>query len=107
MKQKNVFNIDKLLKPYEEGGTEGSPVKRTLSTIASKLIVGNNIPPEIVGAAIFKVFQQMAHNGLEFRGDGTYGSKGRDSGIGGFAGEVRWCDRLCDGNWCQSSGQTS
>ena len=78
MKQKNVFNIDKLLKPYEEGGTEASPVKRSLSTISSKLIVGNNLPAEIVGAAIFKVFQQMAHNGLKFEGDGSYGSKGRD-----------------------------
>ena len=75
---KTTFNIDKLLEPYKKGGTETSPVKRSLSTIASKLIVGNNLPPEIVGAAIFKVFQKMAHEGLEFKGDGTYGSKGRE-----------------------------
>ena len=72
------FNIDKLLEPYSEGGNEGHPVKRTLGTITSKLIVAHRLPPEAVGAAIFKVFHSMAYKGLEFKGNEKYGSKGRE-----------------------------
>lgn len=72
------FNIDGLLKPYKEGGIESSPIERSISTIASKLIISNRIPSEVVGAAIFKVFHNMAYEGLEFKGDGSYGSKGRE-----------------------------
>ena len=72
------LNFEKLLKPYKEGGTEQSPVERTIGTIASKLIVANRLSPEIVGAAILKVFTKMAHEGLEFKGNGKYGSKGKE-----------------------------
>jgi len=72
------LNIGELLKPYEEGGTESSPVSRTIGTMASKLIVSNRIPTEIAGAAIFKVFYKMANDGLEFKGNEKYGSKGKE-----------------------------
>lgn len=72
------LNIDKLLKPYREGGTEAQPVIRTIGTIASKLIIANRLPVEIVGAAIFKVFYKMAYEGLVFEGNGKYGSKGKE-----------------------------
>lgn len=78
LKQKPNLNFDKLLEPYTEGGTRNSPVKRTIGTMTSKLMISHRFPPEIVGAAIYKVFWQMAHNNLEFKGDGTYGSKGRE-----------------------------
>ena len=76
--KKVQFNFDKLLKPYEDGGTEENPIKRTIGTIASKLMVSYRIPPDIVGAAIYKVFYKMAHEGLEFEGNGKYGSKGAE-----------------------------
>ena len=72
------FDVEKLLKPYQEGGTEQSPVKRSLKTIATSLMYKNKIPVEVVGAAIFKVFDRMANNNLEFKGDGSYGSRGRE-----------------------------
>ena len=73
-----LFNLDRLLIPYEQGGTQNSPVKRTIGTIATKLIISNKIPPEIVGAAIFKVFSEMVNNDLTFEGDGSFGSPGRE-----------------------------
>ena len=71
-----AFNIDKLLKPYERGGTKENPVRRTLSTIASKLLHSYKFNPEVVGKAIFSTFWEMANNGLEFKGDGSYDSGG-------------------------------
>jgi len=71
------FNFDKLLEPYSEGGTEQSPVTRTIGTITSKLIIAHRIPPDIVGLALFKVFWKIAE-GLEFKGNGKYGSKGAE-----------------------------
>ncbi len=71
------FDIEKLIKPYRKGGTPDDKVERNLSTIATKLIVGNKLPVEVVGAAIFKVLNEMAC-GLMFKGDGTYGSRGRE-----------------------------
>jgi len=71
-------DFDKLLKPYVDGGTENAPVQRTLGTIVSKLMLSYKHPPDIVGAAIYKVFSKMANEGLEFKGDGTYGSKGAE-----------------------------
>lgn len=72
------FDVYQLLLPYEEGGSELSPVKRSVSTLANYLIVKCRLPAEIAGAAMFKVFNEMAFNGLEFEGDGTYGSKGAE-----------------------------
>ncbi len=70
------FNIDNLLKPYREAGIETSKVRRTLSTLATALIIKHKIPADIAGAAIFDVFYRIAFDGLEFKGDGSYGSKG-------------------------------
>ncbi len=71
------FDIDQLIEPYKEGGSEHSPQERSISTIANKLIVSYRLPPSTVGAAIFKIFSEMAFNGLVFEGDGTFGSRGR------------------------------
>ena len=75
---KDQFNIDALLEPYTQGGIPSSPVKLTLTLIASKLIISYKLPADVVGAAIYKVFEKMAYHGLEFKGDGTYGSKGAE-----------------------------
>ena len=72
------MDLDKLIKPYIQGGTEFSPQKRSLETIINKLVLKNKISPEIAGAAILKVFSMMANEGLEFKGDGSYGSKGKE-----------------------------
>ena len=72
------INFDDLIKPYSKGGTERNPATRTLGTIASKLIISYRLPVEIVGAAVFKVFYKMAYEGLEFKGNGKYGSKGKE-----------------------------
>ena len=74
------FDIDNLIKSegYEEGGTENQPIQRSIKTIATKLIIANKLPPDVVGAAIFKVFSHIAFNNLKFKGDGSYGSKGRE-----------------------------
>jgi len=76
--KKRKFNFDKLLEPYKEGGTEQSPITRTIGTITSKLMISYRIPPDIVGSAIYKVFYKIAHDGLEFKGNGKYGSKGAE-----------------------------
>ncbi len=76
--KRDDLNIEELLKPYKQGGTEQNPVERTLGTISSKLIVSNRLPADIVGAAIFKVFNKMAFDGLSFKGNGKYGSEGRE-----------------------------
>lgn len=72
------INFVNLLEPYKEGGIEDDPVERTLETITSKLVISYRLPIPVVGAAIFKVFFAMANEGLEFKGNGTYGSKGRE-----------------------------
>jgi len=72
------FDIDKLLKPYEEGGTANSPVKRTMSTIVSALVNRDGFSPDVVGVAILRVFNNMLVEGLEFEGNGSYGSKGAE-----------------------------
>jgi hypothetical protein len=72
------FNIDKLLEPYKKGGLRHSPITRTLGTITSKLLICYRFSPEVVGVAVYKVFYKMAYEGLEFKGDGSYGSKGAE-----------------------------
>ena len=72
------FNIDKLLKPYRESRMGKKGPKRSLGTIATKLLVDYRLPPDVVGEAIFKVFYKMAHEGLEFKGNGKPGSKGAE-----------------------------
>lgn len=74
----NIINFKKLIEPYQEGGTKENPVKRTLETMVNYLIVKLNFSPQIVGAALFKVFYEMATKELKFKGDGAYGSKGKE-----------------------------
>lgn len=71
------MNFDKLLEPYKEGGTENIPIERTMGTIVDYLLNKKGYPLDTVGAAIFTVFFQM-DVGLVFKGDGSYGSKGRE-----------------------------
>ena len=78
MELKQKFNFDKLLEPYSEGGTKDSPITRTIGTITSKLMVSYRIPPDVVGLALYKVFHKIAHEGLEFKGNDKYGSKGAE-----------------------------
>jgi len=71
-------DFDILLKPYSEGGLETAKVTRTLGTITSKLMLSYKHPADVVGLAIYKVFSKMANEGLEFKGDGSYGSAGAE-----------------------------
>lgn len=72
------FNITELLKPYKEGGTEKQPVERSLETISNALINRYKYSKYVAALAIWKVFYSVANEGLEFNGDGSYGSKGRE-----------------------------
>ena len=72
------LSFNNLLRPYRAGGTESHPKRRTLETISSALVTRYNFTPEEAGAAILKVFYLMAEKGLAFKGDGTYGSEGRE-----------------------------
>lgn len=73
-----IFDIENLLKPYENGGTKEAPVKRSIATLSTKLLYQYKFPPDIVGKAIFQTFFDMAHKGLEFKGDGSYDSNGTE-----------------------------
>jgi len=71
-------SFDKLIKPYKDGGTEKGPVDVTIGNICSKLMVSYRIPPDVVGAALYKVMDAVANKGLEFKGNDKYGSKGAE-----------------------------
>ena len=71
------MNFDELLKPYSEGGFKERPVKRTMGTITDYLINKKGYPLDIVGAAIFSIFFWL-DAGNEFKGNGKYGSKGKE-----------------------------
>lgn len=71
------LDFNALLEPYKEGGTESDPVERNIGTITDYLLTRKKYSYDIVGKAIFKVFIELS-NGLEFEGDGSYGSKGRE-----------------------------
>jgi len=71
------WNFEKLIKPYEEGGTKDLPVKRTWGTVIDYLVNKRKFPPEVVGAAIFLVWIKIKKDG-HFKGDGSYGSMGRE-----------------------------
>jgi len=75
--EKKEFNFEKLLEPYEEGGTENDPVKRTIGTILDWLIFKKKFPPKIVGAALLLTFIELK-NGKVFKGDSSFGSAGRE-----------------------------
>ena len=71
------MDFNELLKPYKEGGREDNPTERTIGTIMDYLINKKGYPLDIVGASIFSVFFWL-DSGNEFKGDGKYGSKGRE-----------------------------
>lgn len=71
------MNFDVLLEPYKEGGVKNRPVERTMSTILDYLLNKKQYPMEIVGGAIFLVFNWL-NSGGKFRGDGKYGSAGKE-----------------------------
>jgi len=73
-----INSFDKLLAPYKQGGTEKGPVDVTIGNICSKLMINYRIPPEIVGPALYKVFDAMANQGLIFEGNDKWGSKGAE-----------------------------
>lgn len=71
------LNFDTILEPYREGGTKENPVTRTVGTIMDYFMNKKKYPPEIVAASVLTVFKEIK-DGKEFRGDGTYGSPGRE-----------------------------
>jgi len=72
------FNFESLLDPYREGGpSKEEPVRRTWGTIIAWLTGKLRFDMEVVGAAILLVAMELKR-GREFKGDGTYGSKGRE-----------------------------
>jgi len=76
-KQPRVFDINLLLKPYEEGGTESTPVKRTFGTMLDWLINKKKYPVDVAGAGLLILFLDL-DKGKVFKGDGSYGSPGRE-----------------------------
>lgn len=71
------MDFNKLLQPYSMGGTELKRAKRTMFTIIDYLLNKKGYPLEIAGGAIFLVFNYL-NSGGEFKGDGSYGSKGKE-----------------------------
>jgi len=71
------MNFDKLLKPYKAGGVENRPVERTMGTIIDYLLNKKMYPIEIVGGAVFLVFNWL-NTGGQFKGNGKYGSRGAE-----------------------------
>ncbi len=74
---KKEFNFEKLLDPYREGGSESKPVARTMGTILDWLVHKKKFHPKIVGAALLLTFIELK-GGKVFKGDGSYGSAGRE-----------------------------
>jgi len=72
-----TMNFNTLLKPYEEGGTKSQPIKRTMSTIIDYLANKKQYPLDVIGGALFLIFIWL-DNDNEFKGDGSYGSKGKE-----------------------------
>lgn len=75
--EKSAFDFAKLLEPYIDGGTKEQPVKRCMGTIIDFLVNKKKYPVDVAGAAILIIFTEM-FKGREFKGDGSYGSKGRE-----------------------------
>lgn len=74
----DAFNLGAILKPYHSAGTKSHPHKMTLETVAGALIINDKIPADIAGAVIFQTCTDIVHNGLDFPGNGQYGSKWRE-----------------------------
>mgnify|MGYP001462336294 CR=1 FL=1 len=75
--EKNKFDFDALLEPYCEGGTQNAPVRRTVGTMLDYLINKKQYPVDVAGAGFLLVFKEM-FDGKNFKGDGSYGSPGRE-----------------------------
>lgn len=71
----NVFDFDEIIKPYHSAGTKSNPIKMTMEGLSGALVNTNKIPADIAGAVIFQTCYDIANNGLDFKGNGTYGSK--------------------------------
>jgi hypothetical protein len=71
------MHFETILKPYKEGGTKDRPVERTMGTMLDYFLNKKQYPLEIVGGAVFLVFNYL-NSGGEFEGDGSYGSRGRE-----------------------------
>lgn len=76
-KVKKDWDIEELIKPYRDGGTQEHPVERSSGTILDWLINKKKFPPEIAGAGLLSVLMEMKR-GKRFLGDKSYGSKGRE-----------------------------
>lgn len=75
-KVKQDYDIESLLKPYEQGGTESQPVIRSSGTVLDWLINKKKFPPDVAGAGLIAVLMECKA-GKSFQGDGSYGSAGR------------------------------
>jgi hypothetical protein len=74
-KVKEDYDIESLLEPYKEGGTERQPVERSSGTLLNWLINKKKFPPDVAGAGLISVLMDLKR-GKSFPGDGSYGSKG-------------------------------
>lgn len=76
-KIKDDYDIEKLLEPYKEGGTENEPIERSSGTILNWLINKKKFSPDIAGAGLISVLMEL-RQGKKFDGDGSYASAGND-----------------------------
>ena len=74
----NKLDFDSIIKPYSKAGTENSPIDLTFSDICTELIYRFRVPPDVAGCVIFETMLRLVNGGLDFSGDGAYGSKARD-----------------------------
>ena len=71
------FDLEALMKPYVDGGTEENPITRTLGGIFYWLTVVKKFPISVAGGAVLTVFVKIMIEG-HFKGNSTYGSAGNE-----------------------------
>lgn len=71
------MDFEKLLRPYKEGGRQGNPTERTMETMIDYLLNKKQFSMEIAGGGVFLIFAWLNKGGV-FKGDGSYGSAGRE-----------------------------
>ena len=76
-KIKADYDIESVLEPYKEGGTEQQPIERSSGTILDWLINKKKFPSDIAGAGLISTLMEL-RSGKSFQGDGTHGSKGHE-----------------------------
>ena len=76
-KKSEEFDFEKLLEPYRQGGTEKTPVRRTMGTLIDWLVNKKKYPVEVAGGALLIVFTEL-YKWKAFKGDGTWGSAGNE-----------------------------